>query len=149
MCEQAYTRLKMCSSYVRRQGPQPSGACLLKTAEKGRAVKHGCRPLQSAVDPPADNTKAALSPTAIMHVTHTHPYLRQMRFQLLSSSPFFNLSIIHMLYSQADMGFDSRIMLTEKRVHSLPVSPDTDQAGESPGRHFEVFLGLSCSLHLS
>lgn len=64
---------------------------MLKTAEKGRAVKHGCRPLQSAVDPPADNTKAALSPTAIMHVTHTHPYLRQMRFQLLSSSPFFNL----------------------------------------------------------
>lgn len=46
-----------------------------------------------------------------------------------------------MLYSRTDMGFDSRIMLTEKRVRALPVRIDTDQAGESPARHFEVSFG--------
>lgn len=61
VCEQAHGRLKMCSSCVGRQGPQSSGGCLLKTAEREEQLSMAADhfTLQSAVD------LSALSPTAL------------------------------------------------------------------------------------
>lgn len=75
--------------------------------------------LQSAVDPPVNNSKSDLSPTAVgpLYMWCTHPQIKispSFIITLLSSINFFCNT--HTIYSQMDIGFGGRIMLTEKKM---------------------------------
>lgn len=151
VCEQAHTRLKMWTSCVGRQRPQSLGGCLLKTAERGEQLSMAADHFapQSAVDPPADNSTAALSPAAI----GTRRMWQRIKTDEVSASFIITFLIfVHFPWNgirpQMDLRFGGRIMLTEKRVLTACPNWYRSRRRESPGGLFKVCLGLWCLVHL-